>query len=428
MRALILRKLLHCFDHASYPAFSYAPANSYYLPEGRYYAAPAVYKSRRKKNRALPFLLSIGFLCFSVSALTQNSPLPVPANVTVLASLSAERSPRLNAAVNDFADTDLSGEEYASVYIPNVRAEKSVAAAVNRQERDDAVLRGGKGASVLAGLHNMRPRLVNDDVHYIALAQEAVNANFAAALKTGAVQGHVLRFQPPRIMEEDSRLAMGFIPAPVKKAPAVLPVPHMLAKLVNNDKPDILAYTEIPVNPERESPFDSILTDEKEDKNKGRFIPPIGRKDHSWAAMPLPAGVFSGKQQKCLAEAVYFEARGESLRGQAAIAQIVLNRVRNPAYPDTICNVVYQNTNLYNRCQFSFACDGKKHRVSEPVPWRTAQDVAKAVTAGQIWLEDIGSSTHYHAVYVRPHWAGLMDRMQKIGSHVFYRTKGGGWS
>ena len=76
--------------------------------------------------------------------------------------------------------------------------------------------------------------------------------------------------------------------------------------------------------------------------------------------------MFSAKEQKCLANAIYFEARGETLRGQAAVAQVVLNRVRNPAYPETICGVVYQNQNLKNRCQFSFACDGKKDRHRQP--------------------------------------------------------------
>lgn len=80
--------------------------------------------------------------------------------------------------------------------------------------------------------------------------------------------------------------------------------------------------------------------------------------DHWWAVNPLPASVFDAKQQKCLAEAIYFEARSETHRGQVAVAQVVLNRVKNPAYPATICDVVYQNRNLYNECQFSFACDG----------------------------------------------------------------------
>ena len=129
-----------------------------------------------------------------------------------------------------------------------------------------------------------------------------------------------------------------------------------------------------------------------------------------------------------LANAIYFEARGESAKGQAAVAQVVLNRVRNPAYPNTICGVVYQNDNWRNRCQFSFACDGKKDRITSPSHYKTAEEIAMAVTAGKIFIPEIGSSTHYYAQYVRPGWARTMQKMTKIGLHIFYRTYGGGWS
>ena len=83
---------------------------------------------------------------------------------------------------------------------------------------------------------------------------------------------------------------------------------------------------------------------------------------------PLPACVFSKAEQTCLANGIYFEARGESVRGQAAVAQVMLNRVRNPAYPNSICGVVYQNDKWCNRCQFSFACDGSQESHPEPRP------------------------------------------------------------
>jgi spore germination cell wall hydrolase CwlJ-like protein len=110
------------------------------------------------------------------------------------------------------------------------------------------------------------------------------------------------------------------------------------------------------------------------------------------------------------------------------VAQVILNRVRNPTFPNTICGVVYQNDNWRNRCQFSFACDGIRDRVRSQRHWKTAQDIALAVTAGKIWFDSVGSSTHYHAVYVRPRWARSMERQTRIGLHVFYRTYGGGWS
>ncbi len=149
---------------------------------------------------------------------------------------------------------------------------------------------------------------------------------------------------------------------------------------------------------------------------------------HAWLANPLPAHAFSKKQQDCLARGIYFEARGEPERGQAAVAQVILNRVRNPAYPGTVCGVVYQNKSWRNRCQFSFACDGIRDRIRSPRAWKTAQRVAWAVTSGKIWLDSIGDATHYRANYVRPPWARRMNKADTIGRHIFYRTKNGGWS
>lgn len=204
-------------------------------------------------------------------------------------------------------------------------------------------------------------------------------------------------------------------------------LPPMLARIVTSDKADVLATAYGPAAPDfsRESPFDAIL---KADPDAGRFVPPIGPDDHAWAASVLPPDVFSAKQQQCLASGIYFEARGESVRGQAAVAQVILNRVRNPAYPATICDVVYQNEDWRNRCQFSFACDNIKDRIASPEHWAVAKDVAMAVTAGRIWLPEVGSATHYHAVYVHPDWARTMKKVGRIGLHVFYRTYGGGWS
>lgn len=204
-------------------------------------------------------------------------------------------------------------------------------------------------------------------------------------------------------------------------------IPPALAELVNNDKADVLAtaYAETEPDYAKTSPFETLL---KDDPNDGRFIPPVGEGDHDWVASPLPASVFSAQEQRCLAAAVYFEARGESVKGQAAVAQVVLNRVRNPAYPKSVCGVVYQNQKWRNRCQFSFACDGIKDRVASREHYKMAEDVAMAVSAGKIWLPEIGSSTHYYADYVSPRWARAMERMRKIGRHIFYRTHGGGWS
>jgi spore germination cell wall hydrolase CwlJ-like protein len=151
---------------------------------------------------------------------------------------------------------------------------------------------------------------------------------------------------------------------------------------------------------------------------------------HAWVNDPLPKVVHTQKEMKCLAEAIYFEARGEPEQGRIAVAQVVLNRVKNPAYPDTVCSVVYQNKNMRNRCQFSFACDGIRDRITNAGAWRDAQALAKRVLDDDrtLFIADVGASTHYHATYVRPRWARKMTKMEKIGRHVFYKTYKGGWS
>lgn len=171
-------------------------------------------------------------------------------------------------------------------------------------------------------------------------------------------------------------------------------------------------------------PKQAALVDEKtataeDEKKKG---------SHWWVARSLPASVITATQQKCLAEAIYFEARGEPWKGQVAVAQVVLNRVKNPTYPGNICGVVYQNKHRRNRCQFSFACDGKKDRIRSQHHWVVAQKIAREITSGKHWLTGVGASTHYHATYVRPRWARRMKRLTRIGRHIFYKTKYGGWS
>ncbi len=133
----------------------------------------------------------------------------------------------------------------------------------------------------------------------------------------------------------------------------------------------------------------------------------------------------SGSEARCLAEAVYFEARSEPPEGQAAVAQVVLNRVKSGLYPPTICGVVYQNRQHRNACQFSFACEGKSLRVSEPESWQAAVGIAHKVLDGDTWLAEVGGATHYHANYVRPRWSRALKKMDVIGHHIFYALREG---
>jgi spore germination cell wall hydrolase CwlJ-like protein len=124
----------------------------------------------------------------------------------------------------------------------------------------------------------------------------------------------------------------------------------------------------------------------------------------------------------CLTQAVYYEAGFEPLAGRRAVAQVVLNRMRHPAFPKSICGVVYQVAQA-PVCQFSFVCDGSLNRAPAPVAWAEARKVAEAAIAGYV-EPSVGAATHYHADYVAPYWAPRLTKLTKIGSHIFYRLPG----
>ena len=125
----------------------------------------------------------------------------------------------------------------------------------------------------------------------------------------------------------------------------------------------------------------------------------------------------------CLAQAVYYEAAREPALGQQAVAQVVLNRLRHPAYPKSVCGVVYQGAGRPTGCQFTFTCDGSLARTPEPTIWARAQSVARLALSGFV-AKDVGSATHYHADYVTPYWAPTLVKMKQIGAHIFYRWTG----
>jgi spore germination cell wall hydrolase CwlJ-like protein len=133
-----------------------------------------------------------------------------------------------------------------------------------------------------------------------------------------------------------------------------------------------------------------------------------------------------GKHEKCLADAIYFEARGEPVRGQIAVAQVVMNRVFSRYYPNSVCGVVYQNSNR-RACQFSFACDRiPNDRITEPAAMERAKQIASDTLDGKYWLTEVGKATHYHARWVHPHWVREMQRLDRIGVHTFYRPRSWG--
>ena len=133
----------------------------------------------------------------------------------------------------------------------------------------------------------------------------------------------------------------------------------------------------------------------------------------------------SARQMRCLAEAIYFESRSEPEEGQAAVAQVVLNRVRSGIYPTTVCGVVYQDRNRPFACQFTFACEGKSLRVEEPGPWAVATRIAGEVVSGANYNPKVADAVNYHANYVAPFWVGYLRKVDRIGAHIFYAMRDG---
>ncbi len=126
---------------------------------------------------------------------------------------------------------------------------------------------------------------------------------------------------------------------------------------------------------------------------------------------------------QCLSQAVYYEAAREPQLGQEAVAQVVLNRMRHPAYPKSVCGVVYQGSARTTGCQFTFTCDGALRWAPEADLWRRAKAVADRALAGYV-NKQVGSATHYHAQYVAPYWAPTLVKMTQVGQHIFYRWTG----
>lgn len=141
----------------------------------------------------------------------------------------------------------------------------------------------------------------------------------------------------------------------------------------------------------------------------------------------LPVGLLDRvereKEVNCLADAIYYEAGNEDQQGQRAVAQVVLNRVRHPAFPNSICAVVFQGSERATGCQFTFTCDGSLARRRWPAAWARAKRTAEAALAGNI-EPAVGTATHYHTRWVVPYWALKLDKITVVGAHIFYRWPG----
>ena len=146
------------------------------------------------------------------------------------------------------------------------------------------------------------------------------------------------------------------------------------------------------------------------------------------AAMPFSFGKASSETRaralECLTSAIYYEAAQEPTDGQRGVAQVILNRVRHPAFPNSVCGVVYEGSTRPTGCQFTFTCDGSMARGPMPALWDRARKVADEALKGAVYAP-VGLATHYHANYVVPYWASSLVKTSVQGAHIFYRWSGG---
>ncbi|MEM9550178.1 MAG: cell wall hydrolase [Pseudomonadota bacterium] len=126
------------------------------------------------------------------------------------------------------------------------------------------------------------------------------------------------------------------------------------------------------------------------------------------------------EQWRCLSEALYFEARGETVKGQFAVAEVIMNRVKSTRFPSTLCGVINQGTGKKYQCQFTYTCDGYKEVIAEPKAFERVSKVARAIIDGAP-MQLTGGATHYHTKHVRPAWSRVYKRTAAIGVHLFYR-------
>jgi len=147
------------------------------------------------------------------------------------------------------------------------------------------------------------------------------------------------------------------------------------------------------------------------------LVPEISYTRKWVASQPAATG---GADWRCLSEALYFEARGESVKGQFAVAEVILNRVKSSKFPGSVCAVVNQGTGKRNRCQFSYTCDGNPENINEPAAYRSVGKIARALLDGAPRNLTVGA-TYYHNHTVRPRWSKVFTRTASIDGHLFYR-------
>jgi len=235
-------------------------------------------------------------------------------------------------------------------------------------------------------------------------------------------------------------------PLPVIPSPPLVPEPPVTSSIVKpapQPQPVTLAPSEF-VTAAANRPGDVLIASVailSSDVSAARPLVELKLELPAGADVPLPkarpddipgpspaerlslTGAARNKAERCLAQAIYFEARNQPERGQMAVAQVVINRAFSGFYPNDICGVIYQNAHRHLSCQFTFACDGKPETIRERGSWARAQRIARQTLDGKIYLPEVAKSTHYHASYVRPRWVREMRTLARHGLHTFYRPR-----
>jgi spore germination cell wall hydrolase CwlJ-like protein len=218
---------------------------------------------------------------------------------------------------------------------------------------------------------------------------------------------------------DGSKIYFGANPLAAVREPITPWAPGEAPVVMASVDPDIKQSALAPTQPRGDDKAGEMIA------SKGE-VTGVDQRPKSPAERLALTGPALAKAEKCLANAVYFEARGESVRGQIAVAQVVMNRVFSPFYPNDVCGVVYQNANRHLACQFTFACDGIPDVVTEPDAWARAQRIAHDMLGGKLWMPEVAKATHYHAYWVHPDWVNEMKKIYKLGVHAFYRPRNWG--
>ena len=219
------------------------------------------------------------------------------------------------------------------------------------------------------------------------------------------VGAHAQRLSAAVILAAGS-IACSAVPLQTATAPAVQPPPVEIVRSAT--VPD----------------FDeSVLAISEEDVPDSSEKPRAAPKSEYWTAddVAVPKGGLT-REAGCLATAIYFEARGEPLKGQKAVAEVIMTRAGSGRYPGSICGVVYQNSNQHLACQFTFTCDGKADKPRDMAAWSLSKRIAvAALTKARDKRPITKWTTHYHATSVNPRWASKLQKTTRIGTHIFYR-------